>query len=167
MEETMPKLDNAFQASALKIDGSNLDFSVFRGKPLLIVNTASKCGFTPQYAELEELHARFGPQGLVVIGFPCDQFAHQEPGSSEEIESFCRKNYGVSFQIMEKIEVNGPGTHPLFEYLKMAAPGAVGKSIKWNFTKFLVQPDGSTVKRFAPDFVPARMVPDIEKALGR
>jgi glutathione peroxidase len=167
MEETMPTIDNAFQASATKIDGSNLDFSVFRGKPLLIVNTASKCGFTPQLAGLEEIHERFGPQGLVVIGFPCDQFAHQEPGTSEEIESFCRKNYGVSFQIMEKIEVNGPGTHPLFEYLKRAAPGAVGKSIKWNFTKFLVQPDGSAVKRFAPDFVPSRMVPDIEKALGR
>jgi glutathione peroxidase len=162
----MKTIQNAYQAEATALNGSPFDFSALRGKPLLIVNTASKCGFTPQYEGLQALHEKYAARGLRVIGFPCDQFAHQEPGDAEAIASFCKLNFGVTFPLMAKIEVNGPRTHPLFEFLKRAAPGALGKTVKWNFTKFLVYPDGETVKRFSPDTAPEKLAPDIEKALG-
>jgi glutathione peroxidase len=162
----MKEVLNAYEAAATANNGSTFEFAALKGKPLLIVNTASKCGFTPQYEGLERLHKKYADKGLRVIGFPCDQFAHQEPGTAEEIASFCKLNYGVTFPIMEKIKVNGPETHPLFVFLKKAAPGALGKTVKWNFTKFLVYPDGKTVTRFSPDTDPIRLEPDIEKALG-
>ena len=155
-----------FELSARDNRGSEVRFQDFAGKALLIVNTASKCGFTPQYQALESLHQRYKDQGLVVIGFPCDQFAHQEPGDDEEIAQFCRVNYGVTFPLMSKAEVNGPGTHPVFQFLKARAPGFLGQRIKWNFTKFLVQRDGRTVKRFAPYTKPERMERHIRVALG-
>jgi len=162
----MKTIQNAYQAEATALNGSPFDFSALKGKPLLVVNTASKCGFTPQYEGLQALHEKYGAKGLHVIGFPCDQFAHQEPGNAEEIASFCKLNFGVTFPLMAKIEVNGPNTHPLFEFLKRSAPGVLGKTVKWNFTKFLVFPDGAKVKRFSPDTPPEKLVPDIEKALS-
>jgi glutathione peroxidase-family protein len=157
--------DSIYEFKAKKNDGAELDFSLFAGKPLLIVNTASKCGFTSQYEGLEALHKKYGPRGLVVLAFPCDQFAHQEPGSSEEIASFCKRNYGVSFQIMEKVEVNGKNAHPVFAFLKKSAPASLGTSIKWNFTKFLIAKDGVSVTRYASAAVPESLEADIEKAL--
>ncbi|MBN1921192.1 MAG: glutathione peroxidase [Anaerolineae bacterium] len=138
----------------------------YQGKVLLIVNTASKCGFTPQFAGLEELYKKYKDRGLVVLGFPCNQFAEQDPGSNEEILSFCQVNYGVSFPMLDKINVNGKDAHPLFEYIKREAPGALGlTAIKWNFTKFLVAREGKVVKRFAPNSDPASIAPDIEALL--
>ncbi|MFM8331265.1 MAG: glutathione peroxidase [Candidatus Methylumidiphilus sp.] len=155
----------AFQAKTL--DGQPLDFSAFKGKALLLVNTASQCGFTPQYQGLERLHQDYGGRGLVVLGFPCNQFGGQEPGSAIEIGAFCQKNYGVSFTLCEKVEVNGPGAHPLFAYLTEALPGALGlRAIKWNFTKFLVGRDGKPVKRYAPMTAPEKIARDIEALLG-
>jgi len=154
-----------YEFTAKKNNGEELAFSDFRNRPILIVNTASKCGFTGQYAGLKSLHKEYGPQGLVVIGFPCDQFAHQEPGNDEEIAQFCSLNYGVTFQLMKKIEVNGRGTLPLYDWLKKQAPGALGSSVKWNFTKFLVSSDGATVKRFAPTVEPEDLKGDIEQEL--
>ena len=133
---------------------------------LLIVNTASKCGFTPQYDGLQELHERFKDEGLVVIGFPCDQFAHQEPGDDDQIEEFCRLNHGVSFPLSTKVDVNGDGTHPVFSFLKQRGGGMLGSRIKWNFTKFLVEPDGRTVKRYSPRTTPDKLVGDIEQAIA-
>lgn len=130
--------------------GNPVDFSQFKGKVLLIVNTASKCGFTPQYKGLEELYEKYKDSGLVVIGFPCDQFANQEPGNDEEIASFCSLTYGVSFPLMKKVKVNGPDTIPLFDYLKEQTKGVFGKKVKWNFTKFLVARNGDSIKRFSP-----------------
>jgi len=147
-------------------DGKVLDFKDLTGKVLLIVNTASKCGFTPQYEGLEALHRKYGEKGLTVIGFPCDQFANQEPGSDSDIANFCKLNYGVSFTLMSKIDVNGEGTHPVFLFLKKKAGGVLGSDIKWNFTKFLVAKDGKTVKRFAPTTEPVKLEKDIEAALG-
>ena len=146
-------------------DGGAFPLSAFRGRPLLIVNTASKCGFTPQYKGLEALHREYKDRGLVVIGLPCDQFAHQEPGSDAEIATFCEVNYGVSFPLMSKVEVNGPGAIPLFVELRRRTRGLLGDSIKWNFTKFLVSADGKNVTRFAPTFTPERMRGAIEAAL--
>jgi len=138
----------------------------YRGKVLLIVNTASKCGFTPQFAGLEELYKKYKDRGLVIMGFPCNQFAEQDPGSNEEILSFCQMNYGVSFPMFDKIDVNGKDAHPLFEYIKKEAPGALGlTAVKWNFTKFLVDREGKVVKRFAPNSEPASIAPDIEALL--
>ncbi len=135
----------------------------YRGKLLLIVNTASECGFTPQYAGLQELYETYHDRGLEVLGFPCNQFGKQEPGSSEEIQHFCRVNYGVTFPMFDKINVNGANAHPLFRYLKNQAPGALGtKAIKWNFTKFLVGRDGHVVARFAPSVAPDEIGPEIE-----
>ena len=138
-----------YDFKALGNKGDEVDFKQYEGKVLLIVNTASKCGFTPQYDGLEALYQKYKDQGLVVIGFPCDQFAHQEPGSNEEIAEFCRLNHGVTFPLMAKIEVNGNGAHPIYQYLKTAAPGTFGNAIKWNFTKFLISRDGTKVERFA------------------
>ena len=150
-----------YDYKALDNKGNELDFAQFEGKVLMIVNTASKCGFTPQYDGLEALNQKYKDQGLVIIGFPCDQFAHQEPGTNEEIAEFCRLNHGVTFQLMSKIEVNGKNAHPVYEYLKGAAKGTFGSAIKWNFTKFLISRDGRTVKRFAPTVKPEDMEKDI------
>ncbi|HAW86962.1 MAG: glutathione peroxidase [Spirochaetes bacterium GWD1_61_31] len=155
-----------FEHQAQANDGRAVSLETYHGKALLIVNTASNCGFTPQYKGLEALHRKYADQGLVVLGFPCDQFAHQEPGSDSEIALFCSRNFGVSFPLMSKIEVNGPNAHPLFADLRKRAPGIIGDQIKWNFTKFLVTRDGLTVKRFAPTVEPETMEADILKALG-
>ncbi|MBR1872203.1 MAG: glutathione peroxidase [Bacteroidales bacterium] len=143
-----------FDFKALNNKGAEVDFAQYEGKVLLIVNTASKCGFTPQYDGLEALWQKYKDQGLVVIGFPCDQFAHQEPGSDAEIAEFCRLNHGVTFPLMAKIEVNGKNAHPIYDYLKNAAKGTFGNAIKWNFTKFLISRDGSVIERYAPTTTP-------------
>ena len=155
-----------YDFKALDNKGKELDFAQCEGKVLMIVNTASKCGFTPQYDGLEALNKKYKDQGLVIIGFPCDQFAHQEPGTNEEIAEFCRLNHGVTFQLMSKIEVNGKNAHPVYEYLKGAAKGTFGNAIKWNFTKFLISRDGQTVKRYAPTVKPEDMEKDIVELLG-
>ena len=158
---------NLYDFQATRIDGTEVPLSHYRGQVLLIVNTASACGFTPQFTGLEKLHQQYGPQGLAVIGFPCNQFASQDPGDDMQIAGFCQRNYGVSFQMMSKIEVNGAGTHPLYQWLKHEAPGLLGtEGIKWNFTKFLVGRDGQVLKRFAPNDAPDSMRGDIEKALA-
>jgi glutathione peroxidase len=154
-----------YDLSATSNRGEEIDFSQFRGRPMLLVNTASKCGFTPQYDGLQALHETYGPQGLVVIGFPCDQFANQEPGDDAAIEEFCRINFGVTFPVTTKVDVNGKDTHPVFAFLKERTGGLLGSSVKWNFTKFLVAEDGTTVKRYSPKTEPAAMVKDIEALL--
>ena len=146
--------------------GETVNLSDFAGKPVLIVNTASKCGLTPQYEGLQKLHEQFADKGLVVLGFPCDQFAHQEPGNDSQIEEFCSINYGVTFPLSTKIDVNGGSTHPVFKFLKSKTGGLLGSAIKWNFTKFLVSADGKTVKRFAPTVTPDAIVEDVEKLLN-
>lgn len=154
-----------YDFKALTTNGKELDFDQFRGKVLLIVNTASKCGFTPQFAGLEELNQRYKDKGLVVIGFPCNQFASQDPGSDEEISNFCQINYGVTFQMMKKIDVNGKNADPIFQFLKDRSKNIFSDDIKWNFTKFLVASDGITVRRYAPTVKPNRMRKDIEEML--
>ncbi len=154
-----------FDLSANSNRGEEIDFAQFQGRPMLLVNTASKCGFTPQYDGLQELHEKYGPQGLVVIGLPCDQFANQEPGDDAEIEEFCRLNFGVTFSLTTKVDVNGKNTHPVFAFLRERTGGLLGSSIKWNFTKFLVAPDGQTVKRYSPRTDPANLADDIEALL--
>jgi glutathione peroxidase len=157
---------NAYDFSALTIDGVDLPLDQYRGHPLLIVNVASKCGYTPQYEGLEALYRKYHERGLEVLGFPCDQFGHQEPGSEAEIKKFCSLNYGVSFPMFGKVKVNGPDTHPLYEYLKKALPGILGlEAIKWNFTKFLVGNDGVPIKRYAPADKPESIEPDIQAVL--
>ena len=149
------------------LSGAPVDLSQYRGKVLLIVNTASKCGFTPQYKGLETIYEQFKDKGVEVLGFPCNQFGRQEPGAAAEIGAFCEKNYGVTFPIFAKIDVNGDATHPLFEHLKSKASGILGtESIKWNFTKFLVKKDGSVYKRYAPKTLPEEMIGDIEELLA-
>jgi len=156
-----------YDFEAQSIDGQTLPLSRHRGQVMLIVNTASACGFTPQFAGLEQLHQQYGAQGLVVMGFPCNQFGAQDPGSNETIGAFCQKNYGVSFQMMAKVEVNGAGAHPLYQWLKHEAPGLLGsEGIKWNFTKFLIGRDGRVLKRYAPQDTPAKIAKDIETALA-
>ena len=151
---------------ATRIDGTPLDFSSLHGKVVLIVNTASACGFTPQFEGLQKLHDRYAPQGLEVIGFPCNQFGHQDPGSNEEIGAFCQKNYGVSFTMMEKVDVNGAQAHPIYQWLKQEATGILGsEAIKWNFTKFLIGKDGHVIKRYAPMDKPEKLAHDIKAAL--
>ena len=158
---------SVYDFEAQSIDGQNVSLSRYRGQVLLVVNTASACGFTPQFAGLEKLHQQYGPQGLAVIGFPCNQFGAQDPGSDAEIGAFCQKNYGVSFAMMAKIEVNGAGAHPLYQWLKHEAPGLLGsEGIKWNFTKFLIGRDGRVLKRYAPQDTPAKIAKDIETALA-
>ena len=145
--------------------GNEVSLDAYRGKPVLIVNTASKCGFTPQYDGLQKIYEELGSEGLVVLGFPCDQFAHQEPGDDAQIEEFCSINYGVSFPLSTKVDVNGSKTHPVFTFLKKNAGGMLGSAVKWNFTKFLVSPDGTTVQRFAPTTKPQDLKPEVEKLL--
>jgi glutathione peroxidase len=182
-------METIYDFKALASNGKEIDFADFRGKVLLIINTASKCGFTPQFDGLEALNEKYRDRGLVCIGFPCNQFKEQDPGSDGEIEEFCRLNYGVSFQIMKKIDVNGPQAHPIFEYLKQQAPseeyhGIKAKAaatlfktistsvekpsdIKWNFTKFLISRDGTVVKRYAPTTEPKDFEKDIEIMLKK
>ena len=160
-------MTTVYDFSATPISGKAVKLSKFKGKPMLIVNTASACGFTPQFAGLEELHKTYADQGLVVLGFPCNQFGAQDKGSNDEIAEFCQLNYGVSFPMMEKIDVNGSGAHPLYQWLQNEAPGLLGiKAIKWNFTKFLIGKDGDVLKRYAPTDTPASMAKDIEAALA-
>ena len=158
-------MPSIYNFKALTSKGQELDFAQFEGKVLLIVNTASKCGFTPQFAGLEELNQKYRDRGLVIIGFPCNQFASQDPGSDSEIEGFCQLNYGVTFQIMKKVDVNGSDAHPIFVYLKEQTRGLLGSSIKWNFTKFLISRDGETIKRYAPITKPEKLAKDIEAML--
>jgi glutathione peroxidase len=156
-----------YDFEARQMDGQTVPLAQYRGKVLLVVNTASACGFTPQFGGLEELHRSYGGQGLVVLGFPCNQFGAQDPGSNSEIAQFCQLNYGVSFPMMAKIEVNGAAADPLYRWLEKEAPGILGStSIKWNFTKFLVGKDGAVIKRYAPTDAPAALAKDIEKALA-
>jgi glutathione peroxidase len=157
-----------YDFEALQITGKSVPLSQFRGRAMLIVNTASACGFTPQFAGLETLHQTYGDKGLVVLGFPCNQFGAQDAGSNDEIAEFCQMNYGVSFPMMAKIDVNGPQAAPLYQWLVAEAPGLLGsKAIKWNFTKFLVGKDGTVIKRYAPADTPESMAADIEAALAR
>jgi glutathione peroxidase len=160
-------MTSVYDFEALQIDGKKVALNKFEGQVLLIVNTASACGFTPQFAGLEALHAELGDKGLAVLGFPCNQFGAQDSGSNAEIADFCQLNYGVTFPMMAKIEVNGAGAHPLYQWLSKEAPGLLGsKSIKWNFTKFLVGRDGAVLKRYAPTDTPESLRKDIEKALA-
>ena len=152
---------------ALSINGEPVRLSQYKGQVLLVVNTASACGFTPQFAGLEALHKTYGARGLVVLGFPCNQFGAQDAGSNESIDEFCQLNYGVSFPMMAKVDVNGANAHPLYQWLCAEAPGLLGsKAIKWNFTKFLVGRDGQVLKRYAPTDTPASLTKDIEAALA-
>ena len=152
-----------FEASLL--DGSEKDLSDYLGQVVLVVNTASKCGFTPQYKGLQALYEEFRDRGFVVLGFPCDQFAHQEPGTDEEIGAFCERNFGVEFPLFSKIEVNGSGAHPLYDWLKSEKSGVLGGRIKWNFTKFLVGRDGRVIDRFGPNRKPEDLRKAVEAAL--
>ncbi len=146
--------------------GKEIDLSEKLGTVLLVVNTASKCGFTPQYDGLEKVYRKYADQGFEVLGFPCNQFGGQEPGSAEEIDQFCKVNFGVTFPLMKKVDVNGPGASPLFDWMKAEAPGLLGsKAIKWNFTKFLIDRAGNVVKRYAPADRPEAIAKDIEKLL--
>lgn len=147
-------MKNFYDFEADDIKGSLIKMAAYRGNLVLVVNTASHCAFTPQYAGLEKLYEDYKDRGFVILAFPCNQFGKQEPGSNEEILSFCRSDYGVTFPIFDKIEVNGPGAHPIFKYLKEVLPDAVNGSIKWNFTKFLIDRDGKPIKRFRPDEAP-------------
>ena len=159
----MPSLSDF---SARAIDGTETDLSQYEGKAVLVVNTASKCGFTPQYEGLEKLYGKYQDQGLVILGFPCDQFAHQEPGSEEEIAEFCSTNFGVSFPMFSKVEVNGNGAHPLYGWLRSEKGGILGSKIKWNFTKFLIDKQGKVVDRYPPITKPEKLAGDIEKVLN-
>ena len=153
--------------SAKTIDGEDRTLSDYKGQVMVIVNTASKCGFTPQYKGLENMFREFRGRGLVVLGFPCDQFGHQEPGDENEIKKFCSLNYDVSFPMFSKVDVNGDHAHPLYKYLKNEAPGLLGsRAIKWNFTKFLVGKDGQVMKRYAPTDKPEAIEKDIVAALS-
>jgi glutathione peroxidase len=151
---------------ATSIDGEDVDLASYAGKVVVVVNTASQCGLTPQYAGLQQLYVDYADQGLVVLGFPCDQFGHQEPGTEDDIAAFCESSFGVTFPMFAKIDVNGDDTHPLYQWLKSKQSGVLGKDIRWNFTKFLVGRDGRVDKRFGPTKDPESMRTRIEKALA-
>ncbi|TFZ06700.1 glutathione peroxidase [Ramlibacter henchirensis] len=160
-------MTTAYDFQATSIDGRTVPLDQFKGKVLLIVNTASACGFTPQFAGLQELHQRYGERGLAVLGFPCNQFGSQDPGSNDEIAQFCQRNYGVDFPMMSKIDVNGPKADPLYRWLTTEKRGLLGSTaIKWNFTKFLVGKDGKVLKRYPPQESPSALAKDIEAALA-
>ncbi|HEY9563229.1 MAG TPA: glutathione peroxidase [Nocardioides sp.] len=160
----MPTLHD-FTATTLTGEEQSLD--AWRGKVVLVVNTASQCGLTPQFEGLEKLHQQYADRGLAVLGFPCNQFAGQEPGDSEQIGDFCQRNYGVTFEIFEKVDVNGADAHPLYAWLRSQKGGLLGNRIKWNFTKFLIAPDGTVIERYAPTTKPEKIAGDIEKALTK
>lgn len=154
-----------YDLSAKTMQGKEISMEEFKGKVVLIVNTASKCGFTPQFTELEGLYEKFKDKNFVILGFPCNQFLSQDPKSNEEINSFCKLNYGVTFPMFEKIEVNGANTHPIYKFLKENKKGALGSKIKWNFTKFLIDSEGNVIERYAPMTKPSSIEGDIEKLL--
>ena len=154
-----------YDFSAKKINGEEIKMDEYKGKVLLVVNTASKCGLTPQFKGLEELYNEYQKQGFEILGFPCNQFAKQDSGSNEEIHEFCQLNYGVTFNMFEKIDVNGEKAHPLYKYLKSEAKGLLSKEIKWNFSKFLIDSNGNVIKRYAPTVAPLKIKADIEKLL--
>ncbi|HOJ66147.1 MAG: glutathione peroxidase [Paludibacteraceae bacterium] len=157
---------NFYDFEAKKINGENISMQQFKGKTVLVVNTASKCGLTPQFEGLEKMYEKYKDKGLVILGFPCNQFAHQDPGSSSEISEFCVVNYGVTFPMFEKVDVNGKNAHPIFKYLKSQLKGGLfGSKIKWNFTKFVIDKNGNPVKRFAPTVTPEKIEKYIEKIL--
>jgi glutathione peroxidase len=156
-----------YDFSATLNNGKEKNLSAYNGKVLLIVNTASKCGFTPQYKGLQELYTKYKDRGLELLAFPCDQFGHQEPGDDDEIKEFCEMNYGVEFPLFSKIDVNGDDAHPLYKFLKSEKSGLLGDSIKWNFTKFLVDKQGNVIERYAPTTPPERIAADIEKQLAK
>ncbi len=157
--------DQFYDFTAKTLQGEEVSMETWKGKVIIVVNTASKCGFTPQYKGLEELYQEYKEKGLVILGFPCNQFANQEPGDQKDIEQTCYINYGVSFPMFEKVDVNGKHAHPIFAYLKKSLPQLLGSTIKWNFTKFVVDRTGKPVKRFSPAFAPEKMVPFIEQTL--
>ncbi len=160
-------MTTVYDFSGLNIKGEEVPLDQFKGKVMLIVNTASKCGFTPQYKGLEELYKNYKEKGLEILGFPCNQFGKQEPGNEEQITEFCELNFGVTFPLFKKIDVNGPDAHPLYKFLKNEAPGLLGsEAIKWNFTKFLVNQNGKVVKRFAPTDTPEKIEKHVQKLLG-
>ena len=160
-------MNSLYDFSALGIDGQTQDLAPYRGQVVLVVNTASACGFTPQFAGLQKLHEQFAGRGFTVMGFPCNQFGSQDPGSNSEILGFCQKNYGVGFPMMGKVEVNGPNAHPLWQWLTRSAPGVLGtEAIKWNFTKFLIGKDGQVIKRYGSVDKPEGIARDIEAALA-
>ncbi len=163
---SMADAESLYTLSFTGNDGQPVSLSDYEGKPVLIVNTASKCGFTPQYEGLQKLYEQYADDGLVVLGFPCDQFAHQEPGDDEQIAEFCSLNYGVTFPLSTKVDVNGKDTHPVFTFVKKKAKSGLGSMVKWNFTKFLVAPDGRTVTRYSPQTKPDALRKDIESMLG-
>ena len=159
-------MSELYNISVKDIDMNSVDLRTYEGKTLLIVNVASKCGFTPQYKDLQNLYEKYQEQGLEVLGFPCNQFGAQEPGTNEEVKSFCDLNYNVSFKMFDKIDVNGSNASPLFKYLKHESPGIMGtEAVKWNFTKFLVNSDGKVVKRFAPKDGESEIEPELQKIL--
>jgi glutathione peroxidase len=160
-------MTTAYDFSARTLDGAEVSLDTYRGKAMLVVNTASKCGFTPQYTGLEKLSRDFADKGLVVLGFPCDQFGHQEPGDEAEIKNFCSLTYDVTFPMFAQIEVNGANAHPFYKWLKSEKAGLLGlEGIKWNFTKFLVDQDGKVLKRYAPTDTPEKIGKDLAKLLG-
>jgi len=152
--------------SATSITGGDVSLADYSGRVTLVVNTASKCGLTPQYEGLQKLYDNYTDRGFVILGFPCDQFGHQEPGAEEEIAEFCELNFGVTFPMFAKIDVNGAGAHPLWSWLRTEKGGVLGDAIKWNFTKFLVGRDGRVIKRYAPQTTPDQLGDDIDRALG-
>lgn len=158
-------MTNIYQFEAELLEGENKSFSDYEGKVLLIVNTASKCGFTPQFAGLEKLYAQYKDQGFEVLGFPCNQFGGQDPGSNEQIGEYCQRNYGVDFPMFAKVDVKGPSAHVIFRYLTNNSKGILGNGIKWNFTKFLINKKGEVINRYAPTTKPEDIAEDVEKAL--
>ena len=155
-----------YDFTAIKMNGTEVKMEDYKGKVVLIVNTASKCGLTPQLTELEEMYKDYKDRGFEILGFPCNQFANQDPGSNKEISEFCLRNYGVTFTMFEKIDVNGENAHPIYKYLKANAKGILSNEIKWNFTKFLIDREGNIVDRFAPTTTPNKIRKDVEKLLG-
>lgn len=154
-----------YEYSAKNIDGKEINMSDYKGNIILVVNTASKCGFTPQLKDLEELYKEYKDSGVGILGFPCNQFLNQEPGENKEVKNFCQINYGVTFNMFEKIDVNGSNTHPIYKYLKEQEKGLLTKDIKWNFTKFLIDKEGNVIKRYSPATSPLKIKTDIEKLL--
>ncbi len=158
-------MTTAFDFSASSIDGDEQHLAEYKGQVILVVNTASQCGYTGQYKGLEELYRTYADRGLVVLGFPCDQFGNQEPGDEEEVATFCERNFGVTFPLFAKVDVNGSGAHPLYQWLRSEKGGIVGNKIRWNFTKFLIDPEGNVVKRYGTTTTPDQIADDIEALL--